>query len=292
MKSHFVKYLCLCLVLTAFMWMAAASGSLPHSDPVPTSQGSSTPIPTPTPITIEETKLAEWENVTVTALSFTQYGSQGGEILVSIKNNGAETVTVSCGSLSVNGCTLEAGGYLASPEPGATATASIVVYYKDLQAAGITTVGQVAIGITLQRGSDLWTADPVSLYTSAWVPALLTPEDSGQELYQGQGLRMVAKPMVSEGNGVSIPLYLENSTGEDIWVEGQFLTVNGQEMEPYLIQFVQAGTYAIGHLYIYNSDLEGAGLEDVREITLSVCVYAPEGHELLLETGELRFSVE
>lgn len=292
MKNPSVKYLCLCLVLTAFVLMAAASGSLPHSDPAPTAQASSAPIPTPPPITIEETKLAEWENVTVTALSFTQYGSQGSEILVSVENNGKEMVTVSCGTLSVNGCTLEASGYLASPEPGAATTASIVLYDKDLQTAGITTVGQVTIGLTMQRGSDLWTADPVSLYTSAWVPALLTPEDSGQELYQGQGLRMVAKPMASEGNGVSIPLYLENSTGTDIWVEGHLLTVNGQEMEPYLIQFVQAGTYAIGHLYIYNSDLESAGLEDIQEITLSVCVYASEGHELLLETEEVTFLAE
>lgn len=294
MKQKPVKYLCLLLALAVFAMMAVASGSDPNRANH-TTTATSTPqpiVPADTPITMEETPLADLDGVCVTATDYVSSTDMSEGISVYVENNGQDTVSVSYDSPVVNGCFVDSGGYLCTLEPGETTTATIDLYSSSLRDAGITTVGQVEVSIRLQFGSDFVYMDPVTIYTSAWEQALLIPDDSGTELYNADGFRMVAKSAVKDWDAVSVLLYLENSTGTDIWVEGNTLSVNGCEIEPNLISFVKDDTYAIGHIYIYNHELENAGIDDVEALTLSVHVFASEDHALLVETDPATFSVK
>lgn len=84
-----------------------------------------------------------------------------------------------------------------------------------------------------------------------------TPNDAGTELYNQNGIKIVGKT-VDENSfwGTAILLYIENTSGENVEINVDNMSVDGFMLSPIFSTTVYNGKKAIDDITLLQSDLE------------------------------------
>ena len=318
------RMLCLVLVLCLFAAMALGSSSKPSSSTKPiaedTTKAEEAPAKEETPdqpaetkpaeeetepeaakpagsgaITIEEQVLFEQDGIKVTATEFVHDALWGDEIKVLVENDSAQNVTVSCDALIVNNYMISDLFYC-EVAAGKKTYEDLNLSSSGLEAAGISTVGEIEIYFRVydtDSWDDLFKPDPVTIRTSAYDQMDTTPNDTGKELLNQDGIRIVGK-YVDENSfwGAGVLLYMENHSGRNVMIQCEDMSINGFMVTPYFSCTVYDGKMAIDDITLLSSDLEKNHITSVDEVELKFQIIDDDSWDTIFTSDTITFTTK
>jgi hypothetical protein len=120
-----------------------------------------------------------------------------------------------------------------------------------------------------------------------------TPNDEGAVLYDENGVKIVGTTVDDDSLwGTEIILYVENSTGKNITVSADDVSINGFMTSSTFYCEVYDGKKAFDELTIYSSDLEDNGIETVEDVELEFNIYDSETYDTIVNTDTISFKIE
>lgn len=228
-------------------------------------------LPENNPITIPESILFEQNGVRVTAKEYITDPIWGNGIKLLIENDSEKNIGVSCNYLVVNNYMMPCF-FSTTVASGKKANEVLYLSSDDMKKAGITDVGEINIEFYVFNSETYMTefvVDEISIKTSAFDSMIVQAADDGKEVYNSNGIRIVAK-YVEEYTlwGAGVVLYIENTSAENIIVQCDNLSVNGFMITPFFSCTVNAGRMALSEITLMQSELEENDISNVEEIEL------------------------
>lgn len=222
-------------------------------------------------ITIDEQVLFEKDGFKVTAKEYEQGGFWGDGIKLLLENDSTKDIGLSCSALIVNDYMIT-DLFSQTVAAGKKSNETLDLYSSALNAAGIENVGKVEIYFHTFDPESYMTIDeidPIEIHTSAYDKMDTTPNDSGKELFNDRGVRIVGK-YVDESSfwGAAVLLYIENNSGSTKIIQCDDMSINGFMVTPYFSSTVYDGKKAISDITLLSNELEENGITSVDEIEL------------------------
>lgn len=245
--------------------------------------------------TITEQVLFDVDGVKVTAKEYVEDTIWGDGIKLLVENNSDKDWTVGCEALIINNYMIS-DLFSCSVAAGKKANDTLHLSSSDLEASGIDTVGQIEVYFYLSNPSTYRIEkrlDSVTIKTSEYANMDTTPNDTGKELLNKDGVRIVGK-YVDENSfwGAGILLYVENKSGKKISVHCDDLSINGFMITGYFSCTVYDQKMAIDDITLLSSELKENGITSVDEVELKFRVTDAETYKTMFETDPIRFSTK
>lgn len=245
--------------------------------------------------TVEPAVLYDRDGITLTAHEFGKLGEDYALSMI-LTNNTDQSVGVGSRSLSVNGCMMSASGLEISADSGKKELGYLLLDAGELQSAGIGTVAELEFSLQFFAlgDDDLASTDLITFRTSAAGEAPPPIDDSGIEVYNEGGIRVVYKGYtVDENDDGYANFYLENNTDRRLEFTCDNAKVNGAPMDGTLWTEVRPGRAAIGGVCFF--DLGTMGITSGEElVSLSLTLTAMDSDAmaeyLTLPEISLRFA--
>ncbi|MBQ8279154.1 MAG: hypothetical protein IJZ23_04880 [Roseburia sp.] len=246
-----------------------------------------------TNITIEEQVLFEQDGIVVTAKEYVTDDIWGDGIKLLIENNSDKSVTIGCNALIVNNYMIS-DLFVSGVAPGKKANKIMYLSNTELEAAGIDSVGQVEAYFHVydtDTYETLFDTECVTIQTSEYENMDTTADDTGVELYNDNGVRILAKT-VDENSfwGTAILLYCENNSGKNIGISVDEMSINGFMMNPLFTTTVYDGKMALDEITIFSEDLVANGIENIEDVELKFHIYDAESYEAIADSEVITFS--
>ena len=246
-------------------------------------------------ITIEEQVLVDQDGIKITATGYETDSIWGEGIKLLIENNNSKDYTIGCDALIVNDYMIS-DLFAATVAAGKKATETMHLYSSELRAAGIDNVGKVEMYF---HAYDDDTYDYIfskvysEVHTSEFANMDTTADDSGTELYNANGIRIIGKTVDEDSFwGMAILLFCENNSGRNISIHVDDMSINGYMMTPYLASTLYNGKKAIDDITIMSSDLESSGVTTIEEAELKFRITDEDTYETIVETDPVKFSAK
>lgn len=305
-----LKWLAVVLCLSLFAMMALGSGSSNSQDAkeiVTTdnsesqagesseSQETTENSKSSTDITIDEQILIDQNDIVITATEYVSDSIWGDGIKLLVVNNSTQNITIGCTALIVNDYMIS-DLFATEVAAGKKANDTIYLSSSGLKAAGIDTVGQVEIYFHIYDSDSMdkiFDSDCVTIQTSEYANMDTTPNDAGTELYNEGGIRIVGKA-VDENSfwGTAILLYCENTSGKNVGISVDDMSINGFMMNPIFSTTVYDGKKAIDDITIFSSDLEENGITAIEEVELKFHIYDADSYSTITDSDAITFSAQ
>lgn len=307
MKKNVIKQIGLMAIIFMFGLAALGSGEstdsgtkdIVTSDSADTTDddGSSTDNVEKSEISIEEQVLLEQDGIKITATGIEEDAIWGTGITLLIENNTEQNVTVGCNALIVNNYMIT-DLFASDVAAGKKANETMYMMSSELEAAGISNIGQVEIYFHIYDSdsySTVFDADVVTIQTSEYteMDTEIEAEADGIELYNQDGVRIVGK-YVDENSfwGTAVLLYIENTSGRNVGITCDDMSVNGFMVTPLFASTVYDGKKAFDSITILSTELENNGIDTIEDIEMNFHIYDVDSYETICDTGSITFSVE
>lgn len=277
MKKRKLGAMLALLCVSMMTFSACGSGSASSSDSTETeitSADADTDDSVET--TIEEQVLIDQDGLKITATEYVTDSIWGDGINLLIENNGSSDVGIGCDAVIVNDYMLS-DLFSSTVTAGNKANETVDLYSSQLEEAGIENVGKIELYFHTYDPSTYMTIqdfDCVTIETSNFASMDTTANEEGQELYNANGVRIVGK-YVNESSfwGMGVLLYIENTSGQEVTVSCESMSVNGFMVNPFFSSNVYDGKKAISEATIFESDLEANGITEVETIEIKFNIY-------------------
>lgn len=245
-------------------------------------------------VTIDEQVLVEQDGVKITATEYVTDSIWGDGIKLLIENDSDSDYTVGCDALIVNDYMIT-DLFVSEIAAGKKANETMYLSSSGLKAAGIDNVGKVEMYFHAYN-SDwdyIFKEAYAEIQTSAYASMDTTPNDAGMELYNENGVKIVGKT-VDEGSfwGTAVLLYCENTSGKNVGISVDDMSINGFMMSPFFSTTVYDGKKSIDEITIFSSDLEANGIESIDEVELKFHIYNSETYDTIADSDPITFSAK
>lgn len=296
------KWIALVLCFTLFAIMALGSGSSSSSEKkdvvsstdseekdesTSDEQGTSTP-------TIEESVLIDGNGIKITAKEYVSDSIWGDGIKLLIENSSDKDYTVGCDALIVNDYMIT-DLFASEIAAGKNANETMYLSSSELKAAGIDSVGKIEMYFHAYDSemNYLFQNEYTEIQTSEYANMDTTPNDTGMELYNENGIKIVGKT-VDENSfwGTAILLYVENTSGKNVGISVDDMSINGFMMSPYFSTTVYDGKKAIDDITVFSSELEENGIESIEDVELKFHIYDADSYSTITDTDPITFSAK
>lgn len=302
------KWLASALCLAVFAAMALGSGQADSGDvkQVVSNEGSETAgadestsgssgTSSGATVTIDEQVLLDQDGITVTATEYVTDSIWGDGIKLLLENNSDKDITVGCDALIVNDymiTDLFSSGIAAGKKSNET----LYLSSMQLNAAGIENVGKIEIYFHVYDPSTydtVFDSECVTIQTSEYDNMDTAANDSGTELYNQNGIRIIGKT-VDENSfwGTAILLYTENNSGKNVGISVDDMSINGFMMNPFFSTTVYDGKKSIDDITVFSNDLEENGIEAIEEVELKFHIYDADSYSTITDSEPITFSAQ
>ncbi len=245
-------------------------------------------------VSIEEQVLLDQDGIKITATEYVTDSIMGDGIKLLVENNSDTDYTIGCDELIVNDYMI-ADLFSVDVAAGKKSNEMMYLSSSELKAAGIDTVGKVEMYFHAYDANwdDLFQNVYSEIETSEFANMDTTPNDEGTELYNENGIRIVGKT-VDENSfwGTAILLYTENTSGKNVGISVDDMSINGFMMTPYFSTTVYDGKKAIDDITIMSSDLEENGIESIDEVELKFHIYDEDSYDTIADSDAITFSAK
>lgn len=286
------KILVTMLCLTVFAIMALGSGSSGSDD---TKEIVATSNEPKTSVTIEEQELINQDGIVITAKEYVTDNIWGDGIKLVLENNTDKTVTVGCNALIVNNYMIT-DLFVAEVAPGKKSNEVMYLSNTELKAAGIDTVGQVEIYFHVYDSAsydNIFDSGCVTIKTSEFANMDTSPEDMGTELYNENGIRIVGKA-VDENSfwGTAILLYCENTSGKNVGISVEEMSINGFMMSPLFSTIIYDQKMSLDEITVLSTELEENGIDEIEEVELKFHIYDVDSYNTIADSEPIKFTAK
>lgn len=140
---------------------------------------------------------------------------------------------------------------------------------SELKAAGIENVGRIEIYFHAYDSDWNYIFQNVysEIQTSEYANMDTTPNDTGTELYNENGIKIVGKTVDN-------------------------MSVNGFMMSPFFSTTVYDGKKSIDEITLFSSELEENGIEAIEEVELRFHIYDANSYSTITDTDPITFSAQ
>lgn len=245
-------------------------------------------------VTIEETVLVDEAGVKITANSLDTKGSFGPELKLLIENNSGKDLVFQCRNASVNGYMIET---IMSVDVanGKKANDELTFMSSDLELCGIETIANLEVSFHIYDTGDWKTyldTSMIQLSTSAADTYVQTYDDSGDEVYNANGIRIVVKGLSENSSvfGPSLIVYMENNRDDGIAVQTRDESINGFMVDGILSSDVAAGKRAMETITFSSTDIQDNGITDIETIELYFHIFKSDNWDTIEDTDIIKLS--
>ena len=284
----------LCLALFALMALGSSSSDLGEYEENINASGNEEAT-TAAKVTIEEQVLLDKSGIVITAKEYVSDSIWGEGIKLLLENNSDKTVTVGCNALIVNNYMIT-DLFVSEVAAGKKANEVMYLSSSELKAAGIDSVGQIEIYFHVydsETYDGIFDSDCVTIKTSEFANMDTTPNDIGTVLYNANGIKIVVKT-VDENSfwGTAVLLYCENTSGKNVGISVEEMSINGFMMNPLFSTTVYNGKMSLDEITIFSSDLEENGITKIEEVELKFHIYNADTYSTIAALDAITFSAK
>lgn len=228
-------------------------------------------------VTIEESVLLDEAGIKITAKSLDLDSIWGNGIKLLLENTSNVNLTVQVRSFSVNGYMIDPT-ISADVAVGKKANDEITFSKSDLDACGIETIADIEFYFHIFN-SDTWDtyldSDIIQIKTSAADGFTYTYDDSGEEIYNKDGIKIVVKGLSEYDSifGPGIILYIHNDTNKNITVQTRDVSVNGFMIDASFSPEIAAGKHCVSSITFFSSDLEENEITQIQSTEFSFHIF-------------------
>ena len=247
-----------------------------------------------TKVTVEQVMLLEQDGIKIQAKELKPDGLLGAELKVYIENETDKDLTIQCRNSAVNGYMVET---MFSPEvaAGKKANDTITFLSSDLELCGIETIADMEFSFhifTTEGWDTVLDSQQVQIKTSAADTYSYTYEHPGTQVYEGSGIKVIAKGLNKEDSilGPGLVLYIHNTGDQEVTVQAQDASVNGFMIETVFSQEVMPGKHAVSTVTFLSSDLEENDISQIEDLELSFHIFDTASWETVVDTEPIRLS--
>ena len=245
-----------------------------------------------TTITIEEQVLFERDGIVVTAKEYVTDDIWGDGIKLLIENNSDKSITVGCNALIVNNYMIS-DLFVSGVAAGKSANKVMYLSNTELEAAGIEAVGQIEAYFHVYNSDTyetLFDTECVTIQTSEYANMDTIVDDTGVELYNENGVKIVGKT-VDENSfwGTAILLYIENNSGQNVGISVDEMSINGFMMEPLFSTTIYDGKMALEDITIFAEDLVINDIEVIEDVDLKFHIYDAKTYDTIANSDSITF---
>lgn len=286
------KFLAICMAWILCLGLAGCGRgeTAPAESAVPPVQPQQTAPDNP----LARQVIYEDKGIRITVKGMEEDTMTGTEIRILVENGTDRNIAFSADLFVVNGITVP--GYLYAQAAAGTKTNDSIELYTDvLNSAGITAVGTL-------RGYDARILDTDTFEILAQVPLELTTtyagdgsfshDESGVELFQSDGITVIAQVVQEEFYGKTARLLVKNGTGKDIIVEAEHVSVNGFTLDAWLYDTVVADTVRYSHLDLFETGLAENGIDSIESISFQLSFLDAHTYEPIARSEQLKVDVK
>ena len=225
-----------------------------------------------TAVTLDETIIYDENDIKITATGLREDGLLGPELNLLIENNSTQNITVQPEYCLVNGYMMY--GLMSSDVAvGKKNNDTLDFSRSTLEECGIDQIADIRLKFTVSDGESwttLFKTDELSLQTSAAGSYTQTYNDSGEVIYDTNGIKVVAKSAGDDFLGKGVTFYLENNTDQHIVVNGENISVNGYMMTDLFYADLAPHSHAVDTLTLLDSDLKDNSIDTIEEVDLTL----------------------
>lgn len=239
---------------------------------------------------VAELVLLDEQDILITAKGLNRDGIFGADLKILIENNSQQDITVQARNASVNGYMVDTV-FSAEVAAGKKANDAITFVSSDLQACDIQTIADLEFSFHI-FDSDWKTvldSQPVKVATSAAADYSYAFDDSGKELCNQNGVRVIGRGFSDDQSifGPGLVLFIENSTEKDATIQVRDVSVNGFMVDAIFSEDVCAGKHAVTAITIMNSSLKESGIDQIQEMEFYFHIFESEGWETIFDSGKI-----
>ncbi len=221
-------------------------------------------------VTVKEQVLMDQDGVKVTLLSIGFDGWWGPELSLLIENNTSKSVTVQAMSMSVNGAMID-GFFSCDVAAGKKANDVITLSETELEMAGIYVITDIEFYFNVYD-SDSWDTlfdtDTITIETNATGSFVQSFDTIGAVILDQDGIRVTVQSLETEESlwGADINVFVENNSGQNVYVQMGGVSVNGFMMDPYFSCELQDGKVAYDQISFMQSDLDENNITEIETV--------------------------
>lgn len=241
--------------------------------------------------TISETVLLDEAGVKITAKSLEMNSLLGPEIKLLIENTSGINLTVQARNVSVNGYMIEP---IMSVDivSGKKANDSIIFSESDLDLCGIKTIADIELSFHIFSTDDWETyldSKPIQLKTTAADTYTYTFDDSGEDVYNSNDVKIVIKGLSENDSilGPGIIVYIYNNSQKNITVQTRDISINGFMVDAVFSSDVVAGKHRVDSITFFSSDLEENGITQIETAELSFHIFNADSWNTIADTDTI-----
>ena len=214
----------------------------------------------------------------------------GPEISVTVENNSTQNIVVSTRSLSVNDFMLSTSGLYSDVAAEKKDNAEINLMSSELRESGISTIGEIAFDLNISS-SDTYntidTTDLITIHTSASGTFTQEVDDSGDEVYSANNLRVVCKGLKKDSiwDG-TVVFYLENNSGKAVSIYAENVSVNGYMVDVGMYSDLRPNTRMVDGMYLLNTELDS--IDDIHDIEFNLRMFDSDTYQDIATSDVIR----
>lgn len=225
-----------------------------------------------TAVTLDETIIYDENDIKISATGLKEDGLLGPELNLLIENNGTSNIIVQPDYCLVNGYMMY--GLMSSDVAAGKKNSDTLDFSRStLKECGIDQIADIRLKFTISDGDTwmtLFKTDEISLQTSAAGTYTQTYDDSGEVIYDTNGIKVVAKSAGDDFLGKGVTFYLENNTDQHVVVNGENISVNEYMMTDLFYADLAPHSHAVDTLTLLDSDLKDNSIDTIEEVDLTL----------------------
>ena len=240
-------------------------------------------------VTLAETVLFDQDGIRITATGLSTDSLFGPELNLLVENDSAQNIVVQPNYCMVNGYMMD-GLLSADVAAGKKVNDTLDFLSNALARCGIETITDIELDLVVSDGDSwqtLYETGPVILQTSAAGQYTQTYDDSGEEIYNQNGIRVVAKSVNDDLFGMGIKFYLENNTDKAIIVNADNVSVNGYMMTDLFYSDLAPRSHAVDTLTLLGSELEDNHIDTITDAELSLQITDADYYQTIDSTAPI-----
>lgn len=240
-------------------------------------------------VTLAETVLFDQDGIRITATVLSTDSLFGPELNLLVENDSAQNIVVQPNYCMVNGYMMD-GLLSADVAAGKKANDTLDFLSNALARCGIETITDIELDLVVSDGDSwqtLYETGPVILQTSAAGQYTQTYDDSGEEIYNQNGIRVVAKSVNDDLFGMGIKFYLENNTDKTVIVNADNVSVNGYMMTDLFYSDLAPRSHAVDTLTLLGSELEDNHIDTITDAELSLQITDADYYQTIDSTAPI-----
>ena len=240
-------------------------------------------------VTLAETVLFDQDGIRITATGLSTDSLFGPELNLLVENDSAQNIVVQPNYCMVNGYMMD-GLLSADVAAGKKANDTLDFLSNALARCSIETITDIELDLVVSDGDSwqtLYETGPVILQTSAAGQYTQTYDDSGEEIYNQNGIRVVAKSVNDDLFGMGIKFYLENNTDKAIIVNADNVSVNGYMMTDLFYSDLAPRSHAVDTLTLLGSELEDNHIDTITDAELSLQITDADYYQTIDSTAPI-----